>query len=50
MEIYRQKGDASFILELIRLGDWDNVEYPPNDSRPSPARNWWGAFRNWLGI
>ena len=50
MEIYRQKRDASFILELIRLGKWDNVDHPPNDSRPLPARNWWGSLRNKLNV
>lgn len=49
-EIYRETGDPIAVLELLRWGRWDEVEQPPIDSRPLPGRNWWSAFRNWLGL
>jgi hypothetical protein len=50
LEVYRKTGDATAVLELLRNGLWTDVAVPPSDSRPMPARRWWGAFRNWLGI
>jgi hypothetical protein len=50
MEVYRENGDPAAVWELIYWGFWDEVERPPIDSRPLPARGWWGALRNWLGV
>jgi hypothetical protein len=50
MEIYKETGDATPVLELIRWGKWDESDHRPIDRRPLPARDWWGAFRNWLGL
>jgi hypothetical protein len=50
MEIYRETGDLGAVQQLLRWGRWDEVESAPVDSRPLPARDWWGAFRNWLGF
>ena len=50
MEIYRETGDPTPLLELVRWGKWDNVPASPIDGRPLPSRYWWGAFRNWLGF
>jgi filamentous hemagglutinin len=49
MEMYKESGDPTFLLELLRRGDWDNVPFTPVDGRPLPARDWWGAFRHWFG-
>jgi hypothetical protein len=48
MEIYRETHDPTPVLELLRWGNWDQVDNPPNDRAPLPGRDWWGAFRNWL--
>ncbi len=50
MELFRETRDSSFVTNLIAHGKWDEQENPPRDSRPLPARHWWGAFRNWLGM
>lgn len=50
MELYRETGDATAVLELMRWGFWDPVDRPPIDSRPLPARRGWAALRNWLGF
>ena len=50
LEIYREKGDAEPIRELLRWGRWDVREHGPAYSRPFPLRGWWGALRNWLGF
>jgi hypothetical protein len=50
LEIYKETGDAIPVRELLRWGRWTEVGRPPPDSRPMPARNWWGALRNRLGI
>ncbi|MGH7174247.1 MAG: hypothetical protein ACRELG_28590 [Gemmataceae bacterium] len=48
-ECYYERGDATPVLELLRWGLWTEVEKPPSDRRPLPARDCWGAFRNWVG-
>jgi hypothetical protein len=48
-ELYRETGDSTDVLELIRWGRWADRDHPPNDARPMPARHWWGRLRNWLG-
>lgn len=50
MEIYRETGEAAAILELLRCGRWDDVQRAPIDSRPLPARHWWGKLRNWINL
>ncbi len=50
LEIWREKGDSAFTLELLRWGVWTETRTRPIGARPMPARNRWGAFRNWLGI
>jgi filamentous hemagglutinin len=50
IELARETGDASAVLELMRWGQWDDAPRPPSDRRPLPARDWWGAFRHWLGV
>jgi hypothetical protein len=50
MDIYKKTGDPSYVLELIRWGKWDHVEYRPIDGRPLPALDWWGALRNWIRL
>ncbi len=50
LEIYRETKDATAVNELLRWGQWDEVSGPPPDSRPLPARDWLGAWRNWLGF
>jgi len=50
LELYRETGDPSALRALMQWGLWDDVAEPPLDSRPMPARYWWGALRNWLGI
>lgn len=50
LEIYKETADATAVRELLRWGLWDEVDHPPIDSCPLPARDWWGAFRNWLGF
>jgi hypothetical protein len=50
MEIYRETRNPTPVLELLRWGRWDSVAHPPLDSRPLPARHWWGALRNWLNL
>jgi filamentous hemagglutinin len=49
-EVYRETGDATAVLELLKWGEWTKTERPPSGSRPLPARAWWGKFRNWLGF
>jgi hypothetical protein len=49
MEIYRETGDPSAVRLLLQWGKWDDVPRTPIDTRPLPARDWWGAFRNWVG-
>jgi filamentous hemagglutinin len=48
LEIYRETGDAMPARLLLILGDWKYIDRPPRISRPMPARDWWGALRNWL--
>jgi hypothetical protein len=48
-ELAQETADPTPIFELVRWGRWSEVEHPPNDACPLPARDWWGAFRNWLG-
>lgn len=50
LEIHRETGESAFALELLRYGEWTEVEAPPSDARPMPCRRWWGAFKNWLGM
>jgi len=50
LEIYFETGDAGPVRELIRWGVWDYREHGPRFNRPLPFRNWWGTFRNWLGV
>ena len=49
-ELYWETGDSSFVRNLITCGRWDDSENAPNDSCSLPARTWWRAIRNWLGI
>ena len=49
LELFRETSDERAVLELLRWGRWTDVQKPPSDRRPLPARNWWGAFRHWLG-
>ena len=49
LEWYFESGDTTAILELLRWGLWTELDKPPSDCRPLPARAWWGAFRNWIG-
>lgn len=49
LECFYESGDAAAVLELLRWGQWTEIDRPPSDRRPSPARHWWGAFRNWIG-
>jgi len=48
-EIFKENRDPSPVLALLSWGNWSDVEKPPVDARPMPARDWWGIFRNWLG-
>jgi filamentous hemagglutinin len=50
MELFQESGNPNFVLELLRWGNWDPVDRRPVDARPLPARNRWGAYRNWLGF
>jgi filamentous hemagglutinin len=50
LELLRETGDATAVRELLRCGDWRQYERPPVDRRPLPARDWWGAFRHWIGF
>lgn len=50
LENYFETGDPGPVRELIRRGAWDFREHGPRFSRPLPFRDWWGAFRNWLGV
>jgi hypothetical protein len=50
LEIYRETGDTTPVRELLQWGRWTEVERPPSNHRPMPARDWWGALRNWLGF
>lgn len=49
LEIFKESGDATPIQELLRYGCWSRRDKPPHESRPLPARTWWGALRNRLG-
>lgn len=49
LEWFHESGDATGVLELVRWGQWTELEKSPSDRRPLPARHWWGAFRNWIG-
>ncbi len=49
IDIYKRSGDLSFVRELIDRGHWVTITYIPHESRPLPALDWWGRFRNWLG-
>jgi filamentous hemagglutinin len=54
LEIWNETGDASAVLALIDYGRWDYGRWDeqtgaPRESRPLPARDWWGRLRNWLG-
>ncbi|MBL8800212.1 MAG: hypothetical protein JNM56_40400 [Planctomycetia bacterium] len=49
LELAQETDDPTPVFELLRFGWWSEVTHPPNDARPMPARDWWGAFRNWLG-
>lgn len=50
LECFSESGDPTAVLELLRWGLWTEVEKPPSDRRPLPARDRWGAFRNWIGF
>jgi hypothetical protein len=50
LEIYKETGSATCVHELIAHGRWSDTDYPPRLSRPMPARDWLGSFRNWLGF
>lgn len=50
LELFHETGDAAAVVDLLRWGRWTNVNRSPSDRRPLPSRNWWGAFRNWLGF
>jgi hypothetical protein len=49
LEIYKETGDERYVRNLLRWGRFDDATSPPIDSRPMPSRDWWGAFRNWIG-
>lgn len=49
LEWFSESGDATAVLELLRWGLWTELDKPPVDRRPMPARYRWGAFRNWIG-
>lgn len=46
VEIYQETGDATVVQELLRCGEFPEVNYCPKDGCPLPARDWWGALRN----
>jgi hypothetical protein len=50
LEILQETGNPDAILQLLQWGLWTEVDRPPTDYRPLPARDWWGSFRNWIGI
>ncbi len=50
LEIYRETGDLTPVLEPLRHGEWADRPRPPSDARPLPFRNWWGRLRNRIGI
>jgi filamentous hemagglutinin len=49
MELFYESGDSAAVVALLHWGLWTELEKPPSDRRPLPARDWWGAFRNWFG-
>jgi filamentous hemagglutinin len=50
LEIERETGDSTSVLTLLLLGDWEYQVRPLRESRPMPARDWWGWFRNRFNI
>ncbi len=50
LEWLLESGDATAVFSLLRWGWWTELEKPPSDRRPLQARDWWGAFRNWIGF
>jgi filamentous hemagglutinin len=50
LELFHETGDTAPVWELLRWGRWTELDKPPSDRRPLPARPWWGAFRNWIGF
>ncbi len=50
LEIERETGDSTAVTTLLVLGHWEYQDRPPQESRPMPARNWWGWFRNRFNI
>jgi hypothetical protein len=49
LELFAKTGEATFAQDLLRWGRWTRKQAPSN-SRPMPARDWWGKLRNWLGF
>jgi hypothetical protein len=49
LELERETGDSMYVLNLLIAGAWTDWPRAPLDSRPMPARTWWGWFRNRLG-
>jgi RHS repeat-associated protein len=47
IEIFKEKGNAEPLLNLIKNGNWRNQAHP---YRPMPSRDLMGKFRNWLGF
>ncbi|MBY0523728.1 MAG: hypothetical protein K2R98_10035 [Gemmataceae bacterium] len=50
LELYAETGEPDFVFTLLEWGFWDDVVRVPINSRPMPARNWWGALRNRWGF
>jgi filamentous hemagglutinin len=46
LEVEDETGDSTAVLTLLLLGTWKYDERPPRESRPMPARDWWGWLRN----
>jgi filamentous hemagglutinin len=45
-EIERETGDSTAVITLLLLGTWTYTRRPPPESRPMPARDWWGWLKN----
>src|SRR5437588_191570 len=50
LELFRETGNAEFVLSLLRWGRWTETRSAPIGHRPMPTRGWWGRLRNWIGL
>jgi len=49
-EILKETGNSGPLNNLVRNGNWTDVSQAPANSRPLPARDFWGNLRNRIGF